>query len=399
MRPCHRIFLLIACALTGALSSACAPGYRYRPFPPRVTPALGEMRTDHARIRVFFGTDRRTSELESENFLWGAERSRELAFGACDVSIPARHGLGRLETQGLIGSSDPARHVTLLSGADPSPRSEFIRQLRASVSESRHRELLIYVHGFYTPFEEAARRTAQIAHDLTFDGPALLYSWPTQGALMGYLADMTNIEWSEPHFVEFLATLIDHSGAQRIHIIAHSMGARLTARAVQGLLRERPNTTRPLFAQIMLAAADIDAEIFYRDYACPLAEASERLTIYFSHADSALGRSQWLQKYPRLGIVGGMGTLQPSGGRAYTGQAHLTPDIARCGRIELIDATEVDQDFLGHSYYSESPSVLRDISAVIAGTPPCERRLTPVGDAYRIVPPPRSRFGFPIALP
>jgi esterase/lipase superfamily enzyme len=45
------------------------------------------------------------------------------------------------------------------------------------------------VHGFNVSFENALRRTAQIAYDLDFDGAPFLFSWPSRDSLLSYASD------------------------------------------------------------------------------------------------------------------------------------------------------------------------------------------------------------------
>ena len=47
---------------------------------------------------------------------------------------------------------------------------------------------MVFIHGFNVPFEDAIYRTAQLAHDLDFDGAPILYSWPSRGTMLGYVA-------------------------------------------------------------------------------------------------------------------------------------------------------------------------------------------------------------------
>jgi esterase/lipase superfamily enzyme len=59
------------------------------------------------------------------------------------------------------------------------------------------------------------------------------------------------------------------TGAERIHMIAHSMGNRLIIDALQTLVDQGFNKDF-LYNQVILAAPDIDAEVFkaYRTYDC-----------------------------------------------------------------------------------------------------------------------------------
>ena len=51
------------------------------------------------------------------------------------------------------------------------------------------RNMLVYIHGFNTSFDDAQRRAAQLGFDLKVPGITALYSWPSRGNLIAYLAD------------------------------------------------------------------------------------------------------------------------------------------------------------------------------------------------------------------
>ncbi|MFK0731826.1 MAG: alpha/beta hydrolase, partial [Gloeotrichia echinulata HAB0833] len=90
--------------------------------------------------------------------------------------------------------------------------------------------------GFNVSFEDAALRAAQIGVDLQVPGIMAFYSWPSRGKLVSYPADEATIEASERYIAEFLLNLVQKSGAEKIHIIAHSMGNRGLLRAMQRIL-------------------------------------------------------------------------------------------------------------------------------------------------------------------
>jgi esterase/lipase superfamily enzyme len=106
-------------------------------------------------------------------------------------------------------------------------------ELAGSVNQSSSKDAFVFVHGYNVSFEDAARRTGQMAFDLNFIGAPIFYSWPSNGTVAAYLQDETNVAWSAPHFRTFLALLSERSGAERIHVIAHSMGNRLVCDAIK----------------------------------------------------------------------------------------------------------------------------------------------------------------------
>jgi len=362
--------LIVVALVCLHLASGCVHPYAYEPYPPRTAPALGVTNGDHAVIQLFYTTDRRPTGSDLPMLYYGADRTNELCHGRCDVSIPEYHGRGRLEAPAWFRSELPNRHVALLSISPPSDLEATVESLRRRVEQSPQREVFVFIHGYAALFGEAARRTAQIAHDIDFDGVAAVYSWPAQGWLLSYLVDAGNVEWTLPHLVEFLSVLVDRSGAERIHLMAHSMGCRVLVAGLREFWRGRPASSRPAFDQIILAAADLDIEIFERDYAATLVQASRRVTIYISAADWALGGSQRLHRYARLGQNG-----------------PTTPDAPWRDQIDVVDATAVDKGLVGHIYYGSSPDVLEDVAGVLEGRTPEQRGLQKAGRVYRIGAP------------
>jgi|GEM_PF-5408642 len=357
--PWFAVLLLSLCG--------CAP-YAYRACPPHVTPALGKMVDKHAIIPVLYATDRRPTGAHSTALYFGGDRSRDVHYGTCPVSIPPRHGCGRLEAALLGIGESPRRHVSARA-IEPSDRAAFVGALRERVAKSKRHEVLVVIHGFKELFVNAARTTAQLAHDVEFDGAAVLYSWPTQGWLASYLVDESNVNWTYPHLVELMTLLVEESGAERIHILAHSMGCRVLVFALQEYARRHPVGATPAFDQIIFAAADIDAEIFARDYGPDIAGSARRFTIYRSTADWALGASLWLHKYTRLGREG-----LPD------------PSTAWAARYNVIDATRIDRGIVGHFYYHASPTLLDDLKDVLRDTTAEQRGLLRIGDEFRIDP-------------
>ena len=110
------------------------------------------------------------------------------------------------------------------------------------------------------------------------------------------------------------------------------------------LLAERPNL-RERLKEVILAAPDIDADVFKRDIAPALTSTGRSVTLYASSADVALAASKQVHGYARAGDSGAGLVIVPG--------------------IETIDATEVNTGLLGHSYFAESDIVLTDILRLI----------------------------------
>jgi esterase/lipase superfamily enzyme len=287
---------------------------------------------------------------------YGSERSKDgaLDLGICQVSIPLSHKLGKLETPSIVRGElkeDPAAHV-VLHKIDPRPEDDFYKELTKIVGMSSKKEALVFIHGFNVTFEDAARRTAQLAYDLKFPGAAVCYSWPSQGSFWHYTVDEANAEWSASHLKKFLLDLAKRSGAERIHLIAHSMGNRVLTWALEGIGQERKNEPH-LFQEAVLTAPDVDADVFREKLFRQVAGTCRRVTLYASARDWALLASKKVHGSPRLGdTVGGIVILEG---------------------MDSVDVSAVDTSLLGHSYYGDNSSLLADLYYLIEGQLPDQR--------------------------
>ena len=124
----------------------------------------------------------------------------------------------------------------------------------------------MFVHGYNCSFDDAAFRTAQIAHDLSFSGAPIFYSWPSSASVPKYSVDEQQAEWSQTNLTNFLDAFFDRIDAEQIHLIAHSMSNRALTRAIAGVLERRPGLSARI-REIGLTPPDIDAEVFRRDIA------------------------------------------------------------------------------------------------------------------------------------
>jgi esterase/lipase superfamily enzyme len=308
------------------------------------------------RVRVFYVTDRARTD-----GAWLGARERELLpdsalerlhFGLVDVSIPPGHELGDIERPlslpGVSFDEDPAQHLVVLNAVELD-ESTFLAWIRSRAARSHRSEALLFVHGYRTEFPEAAHRMAQMAWDLRFDGIPLLFSWPSDGALARYEADAADAAWAVPHLARALRMLVEQSGAENVHLVAHSMGNRVLTEA----LRQLPMDPAIHFNQVVLTAPDVDADVFRRDVAPRIRQMAQRVTVYASSRDKALWFSSLLSAVRRVGEAVGL--------RGFDG-------------IDTVDVSSVDDSMLGHSYYGSNRAVLDDLQALLREWLPPEHR-------------------------
>jgi len=299
-------------------------------------------------VTVFYATDRKLTKDASPNRRYGSDQNGSLTYGSAEVSIPRDHHMGQIESPSWLRFEfrpDPEKHVILV-GVSPIPGApEFSRRLSAHLNTRPAKELLVFVHGFNVDFSEAIKRTAQITYDLGFPGVPITYTWASLSklSLTAYKEDGRTADATAPRLREFLTLLSKKTGAERIHVIAHSMGNRVLTQALEGITVD-PAAAGPLLSEVMLTAPDVDEEVM-RALALRFVRTAERFTLYASERDSALTVAQKYTKKRRAG-QGGSGIL-------------VVP------RIDSIEASKVDTDLVGHSYYGDNRSVLSDMFYVL----------------------------------
>lgn len=151
-----------------------------------------------------------------------------------------------------------------------------------------------------------------------------------------------------------LAGVARRSGAESVHLIAHSMGNRALTSALRSIayeMRDEP----PMFREVLLTAPDIDADVFKRDFAPEIVSTAKRVTLYASSNDDALTLSKQVHGYPRAGDSGEGLVIVPG--------------------IDTIDVSSVDTSLIGHSYYGSNHTVIADMLDLLhEAKPPDQRR-------------------------
>lgn len=291
--------------------------------------------------------------------------------GYCWVSVPTsvhEQGSGELESPGLFEvRADPQKHFTLRR-VEAVSRDAFVADLKEAVQSSDRKHAFVFIHGYNVLFEEAALRTAQLKHDLDFDGPAALFSWPSRGSLLSYASDEETVNLTERSGVlqEFLTDFINETDAESIHLIAHSMGNRLLTRSFEDLPDKKNSQGQKMINQLIMAAPDVNPAEF-RLLADRIRELTRARTLYASEKDIALIGSEALRmsNYTRLG-QGGESRVIVEG-------------------VQTIDASGLDQAVfdLGHSYYVH-PQVMQDLKHLLFTQEPVLARpwLLAVGDYW-----------------
>ena len=250
----------------------------------------------------------------------------------------------------------------------------------------RNGRVLLYVHGYRETLQTTARDTVQIGAMSNFDGPIIHYSWPSQGNLLSYAVDETNMYWDERNFRNFLTKLARAEWVKEIVIVSHSLGARLVTPAVEYVDRTSSNADSSNISNIILASPDVDREDFERDIAEEVLAArrvnnDRRVTVYASLSDRALAVSRAVHGYPRLGSPYCFSPFEAKDlkakglpQRCFATKTKYQTEPAKTG-FTIIDTTDVSGGGAGHSDYLRSLAVCKDFAAVVNGARTTEDRV------------------------
>lgn len=320
--------------------------------------------------RVFFGTDRNLADEAAHGAVFGSTRGETLMIGTADITLPkAAHRLPGVERprefalftvtlskQGKDRDRQFAVHQTdVLTGDD-------FRDAASRVSlnaETYAGDALVFLHGFNMGFDHAMFRAAQMAHDLGFDGPVFAYSWASNGTSPDYDGDLHNATQTSDLLDVFLGVIQSVPGVERVHVIAHSMGANALAQLLSGAgVRVGVDTARPI-DQLILAAPDLDVQGFAA-VAPRFVDAAQNVTLYTCATDRALLTSRAVgEDFERAGDTPKRGPVVVAG-------------------VDTVDITTVGTDLLSFNadLYVKNRGLLEDLGQLLqTRTRPPSRRL------------------------
>ena len=295
-------------------------------------------------VELFYVTDR-APDIDGGDYFSGIRG--DLSYGVAEINIPPGHVMGEHEEASLLKlewKNEADKHIKLHDVLTLNSNT-FSARLGRAIEASPGNKVMVFVHGYNEAFTETSRRLAQFADDLKFTGPVILFTWPSQGSLTGYVTDETNAEWAESHFIETLTLLLEQVPAHSIYLVGHSMGNRIIGNSLITLASDRLESDLIRFREIIMIAPDIDADVFRREMAPRLARTGIHITLYASSRDRALLASKAFHGYPRAGDSG--------------------ESLVIVDGMETIDVSDASGGLLGHSYYAEDRRIMEDIYGLL----------------------------------
>lgn len=278
--------LLIACTPRGAF----LPIDEIPPEKAALAPQSG------TREAIFVGTSRRLVD-----GAFGFERSEQVAYHRYDVLVPFEREVGQVQwPKKNPKRADPAKNFLLLADQAFADAPTFRKDLAAAMARRNQRDVVVYVHGFNNTMAESVYRVAQMHHDLKVTGVAVHYAWPSRGSALGYVYDRDSSLFGRDGLEALLAE-VSTSGAQRIVIVAHSMGGALTMETLRQVAIRGDTRVMNKIGGVILISPDLDVDLFHAQ-ASAMGKLPQPFLIFGNTKDTILGLSSRLAGMPeRLG--------------------------------------------------------------------------------------------------
>ncbi len=298
-------------------------------------------------VQVFIASTRK-----GESGAAAREQAPEAHFALATMTIPPGHRAGSIEAP-LWGQANGKNDV-VLAGERELDGDEFRAELASHVSGrvGVNRDILVFVHGFNTSFDDARSRAAQIVADARFGGVAVLFTWPSRSELFGYVSDKDSATASRDALQALLHDLGQTPGVGKIHVLAHSMGGWLSMEALRESAIAGDRTLSGHLGDVILASPDIDMDVFASQMA---RIRPANVTVFATPNDKALSLSSVLASSRQR--VGALDASKPED----------REEIEALG-AKVVDITAyADADrFISHAVYADSPEVLNQIGSTIA---------------------------------
>jgi esterase/lipase superfamily enzyme len=297
-------------------------------------------------VQIFIASTRK-----GESGAEARQQANEARFALATLTIPPGHRTGSIEAP-LWGKPDGRNDIVLASERELDG-DEFRAELASHVSGriGVNRDVLVFVHGFNTSFDEARSRAAQIVADARFGGIAVLFTWPSRSELFGYVSDKDSATASRDALQALLHDLGQTPGVGKIQVLAHSMGGWLTMEALRQSAIAGDKDLSGHLGNVILASPDIDMEVFASQMA---RIRPANVTVFATPNDRALSLSSALASSRQR--VGAIDASKPED----------REQIEKLG-ARVVDITAyADADrFISHAVYADSPAVLSKIGAQI----------------------------------
>jgi esterase/lipase superfamily enzyme len=300
---------------------------------------------DVSKHRIFVTTTRAASD--QVGALYATTRSSDLGLASVVVSVPPTHVTGQLERPTRM-PPDPRSEFAVVEPIVFETQQSFIAEVNRELAKRPpgQRTVLVFIHGYNTSTSDAVLRLGQFVEDSGFPGVPVLFTWASAAQVPRYVYDLNSALIARVKIKE-MAQVLSRTRAERLDILAHSMGTLLTMEGlVDSQLAGNLQSARRL-NHIILASPDIDIDLFRTQIALLPDSVVDNIFILASKEDGALSVSRRL-----------------AGGVDRVGSADAA-ELETFG-VTVIDLSEVEDSSSGsHSKFAGSPEVVQLIGLAI----------------------------------
>jgi esterase/lipase superfamily enzyme len=359
------VYRVVACIGLCVAVTACGG------LPKGVLVPVVALPPDVSKVSLYVATTRSPNEIEPDRMFTG-ERARTINHARMVVAIPPNHKTGEIEWPSR-SPGDPSQNF-VTADRDFLTSDAFMADLRKAVASRppNERDVLVFIHGYNTRYEEAVYRLAQIVHDSGFKGVPVLFTWPSRGELLAYPYDRESAVYSRDDLEATLRGIATKTGARRFDILAHSMGNFLMVETLRQAVIRGDGRFGGKLGQVMMAAPDIDIDVFRRQLQT-IIPVKLPITVFVSKDDKALSFSKFVwQSTDRAGSF-----------------VVSDPELAK--RLEAANITVYDlsdlktSDKLGHGKFAASPDVVQLIGNRLADDGGIKGRGATLGESLVVV--------------
>ena len=240
------------------------------------------------KVDMLVATTRRRIDPQE---LFSGDRGPAEAFGNITVSLPpdAARQIGEVQWPRQVPGNPATDFVTVK--ADIIDRSEALAWFHRALRTVPRRQVLVFVHGFNSRFEDAVFRFAQIVHDSHAAVVPVLFTWPSRGSVLAYGYDRESTAYSRNAFEGMLTAISRDPAVGEISILAHSMGSSLALETLRQMAI-RDGRVAPKIRNVLLAAPDVDVDLAVKPSSIWGREQSGLLSPYSSRRTTAPLRSR-----------------------------------------------------------------------------------------------------------
>ncbi|MEJ8474096.1 alpha/beta hydrolase [Roseibium algae] len=269
--------------------------------------------------------------------LFNGERKDGINYAKATISVPPSppHIPGQVQWGSII-PGDPNTDFVARSASYIPDRAAMLKDLNKRLMKlpKGERTVFLFIHGYNTKFVEGLFRFTQIIHDSKTTNVPVYFSWASRGQLTDYVYDLNSAMVARTALASTVKDLVD-SKAEKIVILAHSMGTYLLMETARQLTPAAAKKFQSKVQQVILAAPDIDIDVF-KEQLRHMGKPKNPFVIMVSKDDRALKASRKI-----------------AGDKERVGAYSNDLELAELGAI-VVDLTEVESaDGAHHSKFAQ----------------------------------------------